>query len=139
MAQAVLGNDSIASHCLICYIHSSSSSGKKSNMERSNDNTQHLIQPQNTYQRFFKSALDYAAKAYDTVTAPQIPRDGAESTEETPPSSPTLPIPGAYHREPYSSGRFSTVLASDFPARTIQHLDEPNVTDNQAGGVDQNP
>ncbi|KIL60167.1 hypothetical protein M378DRAFT_14336 [Amanita muscaria Koide BX008] len=102
-------------------------------MERSDDNTQHLIQPQNTYQRFFKSALEYAAKVYDTVTAPQIQIDGTGSTEE--PYSPTLPIPGAYPREPYSSGRFSTVLASDFPARTIQHLDETNVTDNQTGGV----
>ncbi|KAM6497676.1 hypothetical protein JOM56_005624 [Amanita muscaria] len=102
-------------------------------MERSDDNTQHLIQPQNTYQRFFKSALEYAAKVYDTVTAPQIQIDGTGSTEE--PSSPTLPIPGAYPREPYCSGRFSTVLASDFPARTIQHLGEANVTDNQTGGV----
>ncbi|KAM6489290.1 hypothetical protein JOM56_015191 [Amanita muscaria] len=74
------------------------------NLDQSNNKSQPLVQPRNTYRQFLASASGLAHHMYDFITIPlQIPIDGLvpRSTDENSPSTPILP--GSYPSERCSS------------------------------------
>ncbi|KIL60948.1 hypothetical protein M378DRAFT_13856, partial [Amanita muscaria Koide BX008] len=74
------------------------------NLDQSNNESQPLVQPRNTYRQFLASASGLGHQLYDFITIPlQIPIDGLvpRSTDENSPSTPILP--GSYPSERCSS------------------------------------
>ncbi|KAM6490407.1 hypothetical protein JOM56_014171 [Amanita muscaria] len=74
------------------------------NPDQSNNESQPLLPPRNTYRQFLASAFGVGCQLYQFITIPlQIPNDGIvpPSTDENSPSTPILP--GSYPFERYSS------------------------------------
>ncbi|KIL70363.1 hypothetical protein M378DRAFT_156488 [Amanita muscaria Koide BX008] len=85
-----------------------------SNPERSDNESQHLIQPRHTYWCFSLSALaSFARTVYNCLTTPAIPSSGIESTDIISPSGRVSP--GAYA---LMASSLITDLALEHPTTT---------------------
>ncbi|KIL55960.1 hypothetical protein M378DRAFT_550689 [Amanita muscaria Koide BX008] len=115
------------------------------NLDQSNNESQPLVQPRNTYRQFLASASGLAHHLYDFITIPlQIPIDGLvpRSTDENSPSTPILP--GSYPSERCSSIESAAVGSIpleehviDLPPSARVVSEEPEVTGSASQAIEE--